>query len=281
MATTTTWRALGTKGSEAATSSRFWWRYQKDWKGPTFRPTATSEWKLESFFSLMRKQRSCVLMPQMLRVSGWAPGTATTAAQYQLLPLPAASLSWNQLRSWHARPGDWEEHTSTAGSFSQGTMLPHATTVAARSECVWAVNACSETPGNNAAPNSQINRIHSPCGISFWMADCCTSLGCIWEGEQGIKQTNMSAQLESQVVPSAIRITMETAKYTISTPVCSSSIYCTPAHVRNCKLGIFIYIINTIWSSCISDFITGVCIQQQVGARAQWWREPVWRRSGC
>lgn len=33
---------------------------------------------------------------------------------------------------------------------------------------VWrAVNAWSETPGNNAPPNSQINRIHSLCGISF------------------------------------------------------------------------------------------------------------------
>lgn len=70
---------------------------------------------------------------------------------------------------------------------------------------------------------------------------------CVWEGEQGIKQTNMSAQLESQVVPSAIHITMETAKYTISTPVCSSSTCCTPARVCNCKLGILVYIINTIW----------------------------------
>lgn len=59
---------------------------------------------------------------------------------------------------------------------------------------------------------------------------------CIWEGDQGIKQTNMSAQLESQVVPSAIWITMETAKYTISTPVCSSTLH----PVRNCKLGILL-----------------------------------------
>lgn len=51
---------------------------------------------------------------------------------------------------------------------------------------------------------------------------------CIWEGDQGIKQTNMSAQLESQVVPSAIWITMETATYTISTPVCSGSTRCIP-----------------------------------------------------
>lgn len=56
---------------------------------------------------------------------------------------------------------------------------------------------------------------------------------CIWERQQRIKRTNMSAQLESQVVPSAIWITMETAKYTISTPVCSSSTYCVP-HVCVC-----------------------------------------------
>lgn len=53
----------------------------------------------------------------------------------------------------------------------------------------------------------------------------------VWEGGRGIKQTNMSAQLESQVVPSAIWITMETAKYTISTPVC---LQLNMLHVCNC-----------------------------------------------
>lgn len=170
--TTTTWRALGSKGRKATASSRFCWRYQEGWNGATFRPTAASpqrEWKLhESFFN----------KPPTLWVSCWAPGTATTAAQYQLLPLPAASLSWNQLHSWRA---GWEAEKNTHPQPGGSSHLQHfhMQWLLQRFQRVfewWAVNACSETPGNNASPNSQINRIHSLRGISFWMAGCCTSL---------------------------------------------------------------------------------------------------------
>lgn len=193
----------------------------------------------------VKARMSCFLPQTPHTVTQWAPGTDTTAAQYQLLPLPAASLSWNQLHSWHAGwAAVWDTHLQPGGHSHQWyfhmqllclkALLVHL--------CCGLWMPVQKLLGT-MCPNSQINRIHSLCGISFWMAACCTSLCAFGRATGGIKQTNMSAQLESQVVPSAIWITMETARYTISTLVC---LQLNMLHVCNCTLGILLHIIKTI-----------------------------------
>lgn len=98
------------QGQESSSLLQILLKVSEGLKGSDVQADSNVRMKAWIVFALMRKQRSCVLMAQMLRVSGWAPGTTTTAAQYQLLPLPAASLSWNQLRSWHV---DWETEKNT------------------------------------------------------------------------------------------------------------------------------------------------------------------------
>lgn len=150
------------------------------------------------------------------------------------------------------RLGGWEEHTSTARRFQPSTTLPHAMTVAALSTCFWVVSGecllrnCREQCVSQL-PNKQDSQSAWHFILNGWLLYITQ---CIWEGEQRIKQTNMSAQLESQVVPSAIWITMETAKYTISTPVCSSSTYCILHVCVQLQAGHSrLYYKHTIWSS--------------------------------
>lgn len=79
------------------------------WSGVQADCSITSEPKLDGSFLHSRESKNPVFYatnPTRSESLAEPPGPATTAAQYQLLPLPAASLSRNQLHSWHA---GWEE----------------------------------------------------------------------------------------------------------------------------------------------------------------------------
>lgn len=118
-------------------------------------------------------------MPQTPHTDWVSPGYRYNSCTVSTSPSSSCFSVMEPVAFMACRLSVCVEHTSTARWPQPSMIFPYAVTLFKGFNGVlalWAVNAGSKTPGNNVSPNSQINRIHSLCGISYWMAGCCTSL---------------------------------------------------------------------------------------------------------